>query len=128
MARTVTLHFQRKWSYHEDVGGNVVHSIPAQWIGALEQEPAAMAVAEGVAVPTSPLDAETQGLVDSYKAILELMAAGLSFEDAIATLEAEAAAAEPADDPDDGADAPPPAAKAPAKAPAKASKKKATAG
>lgn len=124
MAKTVTLHFHKKWSYHEDVGGNVVHSIPAEWIGALEQEPAAMAIAEGVAVPTSPLDAETQGLVDSYTAILELMAAGLSFEDAIATLEAEAAASDPDDDPDEGADAPPPAAKAPAKA----KKKKATAG
>lgn len=124
MGQLVTLHFRRKWSFHEDVGGNVVRDIPDQWIGGLEREPAAMAIAEGVASPTSPLDAEMETMVGVYKALLALMAEGLSFEEAVAQLDAASAETDD-DESDEDLPAAEPAAAKPA---AKPKKKKATAG
>lgn len=128
MTQLVSLHFDRKWSLAEEADGNVVRHFPAGLVVQLEREPAAMAIAEGVARLMSPLDDEMQAMVDGYTALLELMAAGLSFDEAVAHL--EAAAAETQDD-DTGDDADEAAAADPAPAPAKPkpkARKKAAAG
>ncbi len=101
-----SIRIKTAWTYQCSVKPHRMRSLPAGWVGQLDIEVAAAAIADGVGEARGAMSPELSARVVYYSRVLELHRSGMSLDDAIAATEAEsredATGEVPADEPDDG--------------------------